>query len=353
MALRIRAAAHYQRRDDPVRMIIDETMPRLAGTFRTALRSFREGLDLKAIADSAAAADLRGVLNACNLDQATEALRTACEPMRQAFIKAACLGADQIRQAQANTYRIRKDMQADDGTTDPNDPYAFSLSDPRVDAAILALILLLTTEIHDEARQVVITIIMAGLTDGDAPIEIARTVSEQIGLNAKQRVAVQNYRAALESRSKMALQRALRDPQYDRLVQEIIDGAPIDPAMIDKMVQAYAERTIAHRADTIARTEAVRASNQGLHEAYLQAVRSGVFPEASVRRFWQTALDEGVCPICEAIPDKNETGVAVDDPFDTDIGPVDNPPVHVSCRCSVRVRTDLDMVVADRIREAA
>ena len=59
-------------------------------------------------------------------------------------------------------------------------------------------------------------------------------------------------------------------------------------------------------------------------------------------------MDEGVCPICEAIPDNNVAGVRVGENFNSSLGPVNDPPVHPNCRCSINYVTDLDKVPDDK-----
>lgn len=50
------------------------------------------------------------------------------------------------------------------------------------------------------------------------------------------------------------------------------------------------------------------------------------------------------CPICLSIIDNNPDGVGLDEEFDSDDGPIDAPPGHPNCRCSIEMVTNLDDV---------
>lgn len=82
------------------------------------------------------------------------------------------------------------------------------------------------------------------------------------------------------------------------------------------------------RADTIARTETMRASNEGQQEAWNQAVDDGVLT-GDEKRVWIATDDELLCPICGDLAD---TEVGLDEEFDDGI---DEPPAHPNCRCTM------------------
>jgi hypothetical protein len=149
----------------------------------------------------------------------------------------------------------------------------------------------------------------------------------------------------LENGDAAALSRALIDTTDASAFQTAIDqGIPLDQETIDAMVANYADNMLQSRADTIARTESSRAANLGVYDAYNQAISRSVMPDGSVMRYWQIALDERTCQVCMDIPDANADGVAPDEPFDTALGPIDYPPVHPNCRCSVGYSTELDQL---------
>jgi len=213
---------------------------------------------------------------------------------------------------------------------------------------------------------------VAGMTAGTGPISVAREVREVIGLTDRQQKAVANFRKELETfHTKRSADgyglgskidrvngrqvyrpdedgtpkdgidlRRLRDFGKDgQLIRAMQTGKPLTPAQIDKMVAAYARKYLKYRSETIARTEALRATNFGVQDAWRQAIESGKAVESLVRRQWIIAHDERTCAVCGAVPGMNPArGVKFDQPFATPKGPVTLPPLHPDCRCSVFIR---------------
>lgn len=134
-----------------------------------------------------------------------------------------------------------------------------------------------------------------GISRGLNPREQARAFRDSIGLTAKQQRAVDNYRRLLEQGSSEALQRGLRDARFDSTVQAAVRGDRVLTAdQVRRMTDRYRERMLAFRAETIARTEALRAVHQGSEEAYRQAFDEGLLDPGAVTRSWVTARDERV-----------------------------------------------------------
>ena len=67
-------------------------------------------------------------------------------------------------------------------------------------------------------------------------------------------------------------------------------------------------------------------------------------PEEAVKRVWLIDLDDATCPICLSIIDNNPDGVGLSEDFESEDGPIDDPPVHPNCRCTVQYETNLDLV---------
>jgi len=98
-----------------------------------------------------------------------------------------------------------------------------------------------------------------------------------------------------------------------------------------------------YRSEMVARTEIIRASNEGAAEAYLQ---SGIVEE----KVWITAHDDRLCPFCA---DMDGRIVGVEENFwdegdvmqvdvgeqsyavEFDYGDVGVPPLHPNCRCAI------------------
>lgn len=119
-----------------------------------------------------------------------------------------------------------------------------------------------------------------------------------VGLTARQAQAVANYRSYLEANDATALRRALRDRRSDSAVQTAIaTKQPLAPAQIDRLVARYESRYLAFRAETIARTESLRALQLGQRLAWDEAIASGVWDPARLIKRWVTARDERVRPL--------------------------------------------------------
>jgi SPP1 gp7 family putative phage head morphogenesis protein len=87
------------------------------------------------------------------------------------------------------------------------------------------------------------------------------------------------------------------------------------------------------RAETIARTEVQRASNQGQIEAWDQATDEGLLTGTETKE-WIVTPDDRLCPICEPLDGQN---VPMDGTFDADGAQVDGPPAHPNCRCTLGI----------------
>jgi hypothetical protein len=231
----------------------------------------------------------------------------------------------------------------------------------------------LIKNINDTTREGVREYMQASMFDGTGPRETARQIKQIVGLTPKQARAVKNFRKELETfhlkrtaggynlggkidRVNGAqvfkpdesglpmdeiLERRLRDFRYDgQLKTAMSTGKPLTKAQIDKMVEGYSRKYRKFRAETIARTEALRAVNIGTQDAWRQAVETGKANETQLRRRWSVAEDERRCETCSPIPSMNpKLGVKFAQPFSTPKGPVMLPPIHPNCRCSIFIRS--------------
>jgi hypothetical protein len=200
--------------------------------------------------------------------------------------------------------------------------------------------------LEEDIRDTIEMVVMRGVREGLDAEQIADDIRDVMTLTDTQAQAVLNYRSMLEELDPEALSRQLRNGDYDEALMDAIEsGTPLDEAMIDEMTTEYADNYLDYRAATIAETESVRMANEGLQDAYEQAIARGALPDDAVRQFWQLDLDEKTCDICLSIIDNQpDEGIGMDDTWDSDDGAIDSPPVHPNCRCSVEVVTDLDKV---------
>jgi hypothetical protein len=104
-------------------------------------------------------------------------------------------------------------------------------------------------------------------------------------------------------------------------------------------VRQYAARLVRQRAMMIARTESIRASNEGQRQAWAQAVQKGQLTGQELRT-WIVTPDDRLCPTCSAMDGQQ---VGLNAPFQLPDGStVQTPPAHPLCRCAqglVRVPT--------------
>jgi hypothetical protein len=184
----------------------------------------------------------------------------------------------------------------------------FDVGNPSVGAALQANDLRLIREISEETRQAVRQFLSARLAQGVNPVNVVQElVGRQqpdgtrqggvLGLTTRQTQAVVNYRHALETGQREALDRALRDRRYDPSVQAMLRGErDLSPEQIDRMVNRYEARFLAYRAETIGRTEAARAMAAGQQMAWDQAIQDGDVQSTHLVKRWVTAHDFRVRP---------------------------------------------------------
>ncbi|WP_395454770.1 phage minor head protein [Azospirillum melinis] len=109
-------------------------------------------------------------------------------------------------------------------------------------------------------------------------------------------------------------------------------------ADISRVMREWATKALKDRAKMTAATELWNAVQMGRESAAKQAQRQSN-EAVEVRKFWQVALDERLCPVCAAIPGMNPNGVPVGEAFRTPVGPVDAPTIHPRCRCTLTFET--------------
>lgn len=202
-------------------------------------------------------------------------------------------------------------------------------------------------EISDETREAVREVLGRGMVEGLSAPRMAREIRSLVGLTRERAQHVQNIRRQLET----GILGGQTPPWERRLsaieareARRIFNDPNPDPDRIDAMVQTYAERLINRRAKDIARTETHRAFTEGKQALWEQAEADGYLIRSRTRRVWLTAGDERVRTSHASIPGMNPNGVGLDEPFKTPFGPVmgpgDNKPELIGCRCTVSLEID-------------
>jgi SPP1 gp7 family putative phage head morphogenesis protein len=179
---------------------------------------------------------------------------------------------------------------------------AFDLTNPRAQVFAATQTATMVTEVTDATKESIRGIIQRGFSEHMTPQDVAKEIKQVVGLHSRQAQAVVNFR--------------------DRLVADGVEGE-----LLEKRVEKYAAAQLRHRAETIARTELMSASNAGQHELWSQAQEKGLLPHDQ-KRVWIATPDDRIDMECEAL-DGKETGL--NEPFS---GGVMEPPLHPSCRCT-------------------
>jgi hypothetical protein len=240
---------------------------------------------------------------------------------------------------------MRKADGEDDGAGDLTSTVGLSF-DPELAAAADLMAeadLDFIAEFTDSQREAVRRALVTALRQGKGTQSVARAFRNSIGLTAFQQDAVDNYRGLLENNSAMALDRVLRDRRYDPgLTDALVADEPLSDARIDAMVDRYASRYLAYRAETIARTETTRVLNQARQQGTEEVVASADIPEDDVVRTW-SAVQDNRTRDTHAEMDGQERGL--NEPFDSPSGaqlmypgdpsaPADEV---INCRCAVLI----------------
>lgn len=115
-------------------------------------------------------------------------------------------------------------------------------------------------------------------------------------------------------------------------IKRVIEAAFTEQFDVDDLTDEIADLIgDDNRADLIARTETMKASNAGQAAAWDQAVEEGVLTGEETQE-WITTPDDRLCPICEPMDGKQ---APLGGFFDVDGDQVDGPPAHPRCRCTI------------------
>ena len=312
--------------EGPVQDAASRMEPRLRGAFLKAVAALKGTVEEDALMRALASGDVDQVVAVLALDKRFvrllngDGMPDGVESLRTALQATAVSGG--IAAVKALPSRVSLGLSFDMKSLEAQsflESYAFPL----------------IQQISDNTREGIRGVILDAFKEGGHPFEQARRIRDMIGLTANQTAAVMNYRAALQgtgSALRDSLTRSLRDGRFDpTVIRAARNNASLTPTQVDKMTGRYYDRFINYRAKNIARTESLRASNQGQRAAWSQAVRQGYLPKDQERE-WEVSGDENTCPECLAL-DGEVRGL--DEEFAPDI--MDPPDPHPTCRCSTKL----------------
>lgn len=140
--------------------------------------------------------------------------------------------------------------------------------------------------------------------------QVARGLRDVIGLTSQQTQWVENFR-------------------NKRIEELMLQGRTFDQAyeQSERATNRYHDRVHRRRTETIARTEILRAANEGRNAAWQQGVDEGWINAGNWDKRWSTELDGRQCDVCGPL---DEMTVGFNDEF-----PEGDPPIHPNCRCDV------------------
>ncbi|MCD8308902.1 MAG: phage head morphogenesis protein [Clostridia bacterium] len=184
------------------------------------------------------------------------------------------------------------------------------------------------TQMSNEAKEAVSTMIQYSAKGNMTVDELARIIRPTIGLTEPQSIANATFYENTKERIKKQLME--KNPTMKETTAEKQAAKRAQESAL-----RYAARQHRERAQMIAETELAYAYNKGTDDAIHQAVDEGLLPRMKAQ--WSTAADEGVCGICAALD-----GVEVDlgDSFEYKgrtlyQGQKQTPPAHPRCRCAL------------------
>jgi hypothetical protein len=149
-------------------------------------------------------------------------------------------------------------------------------------------------------------ILLKSFRDGIPPYDTASLVRDAIGMMPSHWEALQRYGANLDP----GLSGARRDQLYRR----------------------YKSRLERYHAETIARTETIRAANTGQYRLWKEAQNLGLLPRGDrVSRKWIMTPDDRACAYCQSMKGQLTT---IDEGWHLGTRLIVIPPLHPRCRCA-------------------
>lgn len=180
----------------------------------------------------------------------------------------------------------------------------------------------LITGIDSETRDAIRRVITMGQAEGVNVREQAKLIRSLVGLTQRDALAVDRmWRGALE----------------------------VSEAQAERSAQRMADRLLRRRAENIARTETLTASNMGVQLASRTAQDQGLLP-LDTQKVWIVTHDARLCPVCAPMDGQvvavGEAFVSTEEAVGFAGGRVKEtkpivqtttltPPLHPSCRCAI------------------
>ena len=258
----------------------------MRAAFEDAVNSIRSASTLKAVQDAIAAGDVDRLIRILGLDETTFAPLT--EALRDSYITGGQYAAE-----------VLTPIPTVDG------PVAFRFDLTATEAArwISTESSRMVTEMLDDQKQMVRSVIAAGTQAGIGPRQQALDLVGRVGTNGVRRggfVGLTTQQAGWVSSARDELAagdphyftRSLRDKRFDAVIRRAIkDGKPVPKKTIDAAITAMQSRAQKYRGDVIARTEAIKGLRAGQAEGIVQGIRKGDIEPSDVTIRWDATGD--------------------------------------------------------------
>jgi SPP1 gp7 family putative phage head morphogenesis protein len=155
--------------------------------------------------------------------------------------------------------------------------------------------------ISDDVQDAVRLTVVQAFEEGIAPRDVARLIRADVGLTERDAGAVMKQQ-----------------------LKWLADG--VAPEKATARAERYANQLLNSRAQTIARTETMRASNEGQRQLWEQAREAGLIDATTMQKVW--IATDGACDECQTV-DGESVGM------DEDFSVGSDPPLHPNCRCTI------------------
>jgi hypothetical protein len=115
----------------------------------------------------------------------------------------------------------------------------------------------------------------------------------------------------------------------------------------EKRAAQIIAKGIKDRAKALGEHEVWNAKEQAKEASWLWAMDKGIITGAATK-MWITADDERVCPSCGPL---DKTKIKVTEKFETNKGHTLTPPLHVGCRCEVKLQASMRRILLGQLRK--
>lgn len=113
-----------------------------------------------------------------------------------------------------------------------------------------------------------------------------------IGLADNQKDWVSNLEADLRANPQRYFNRKLRNKKYDSVVRKAIKtGKPLTEDQISRLTQAYGNKVLKYRGESVARSELMRSLSAGRREGLAQMLEKGRIKDEDITREWDASED--------------------------------------------------------------